>query len=76
MTNNTTLLLETNGSLIEDYLRAERNLATRRAMRLILAGRSLQATYVLGRSVTRQARIAGLGTIDLPIHPARQAGDL
>lgn len=43
----------------------ERRAATRLAALLIVEGKPGRARYELARSVTRQARIAGLGTHDI-----------
>ena len=42
---------------------AERNASTRRAVALLVDGKPGRARYELARSVMRQARIAGLGTL-------------
>lgn len=46
----------------------ERNAAVRKATALIVAGKPGRAQYELARSVVRQARMSGLGTI--PIEPS------
>ncbi|HEY1177556.1 MAG TPA: hypothetical protein VGF17_15470 [Phytomonospora sp.] len=49
------------------YIDQERHAGVRRARDLITAGRRLAALHHLAASVERQARIAGLGAIPLPI---------
>lgn len=54
----------------EQAIAAERNEATRRAVRLLVDGMPGRAQYELARSVVRQARIAGLGTHEIaPVCP-------
>lgn len=50
----------------------ERHAAVRESLALIVAGRPGKARFVLARSVMRQNRIAGGGTI--PIHPGCPCG--
>ncbi len=56
-------------STADSYIAQERHSAVRRALELIKAGRPGYARFVLTRSVIRQARIAGLGDVDLPTCP-------
>jgi hypothetical protein len=52
----------------ETHIDQERRAGVRRAAELIAAGEPGRAQYVLARSVMRQNRIAGGGTVE--IHPA------
>lgn len=52
-----------------DYIDQERHVAVRKAIDLLRAGKPGQAQYVLVRSVMRQARIAGLGSVEIPCCP-------
>lgn len=48
----------------------ERNAAREKVLRLIVEGMPGRAQYELARSVVRQARIAGLGTLEVgPVCP-------
>jgi len=68
MANNTTTLIETgNYASLETAIRAARRAGVTRALELIKAGRSGRAEYELGRSVMAQARMAGLGNVELPV---------
>ena len=51
------------------YIDAERHNGVRKAMAAIVEGRPGYALFVLARSVERQNRIAGGGTVALPICP-------
>jgi hypothetical protein len=51
------------------YIDQERRAVVRRALALIVEGRPGYAEFVLARSVMRQARIAGLGDIEIPACP-------
>lgn len=53
----------------ESYIDAERHDGVRKAMAAVLDGRPGYALFVLARSVERQNRIAGGGTMALPICP-------
>jgi len=65
VTDNTTLVLTDHD--VEDHIAAERNTTRRKALDLIRDGQPGRAEYELGRSVMRQARMAGLGSIELPV---------
>ena len=56
----------------EQAIAAERNHAVRTAAALVIDGRPGRAQYELARSVMRQARIAGLGQVE--IQPACPCG--
>ena len=52
-------------SRAEQYLQAERNRSRNRAMELLRAGKPGQAYHEICASVTRQARISGIGHIPI-----------
>lgn len=56
----------------EAHVDQERHAATRRAAALVAAGRPGKALYVMVRSVERQNRILGGGTVQL--HPGCPCG--
>lgn len=51
----------------ESYIDQERHVGVREALELILQGKPGRAQYVLARSVQRQVRIAGGGTVEIPL---------
>jgi hypothetical protein len=53
----------------DTYIDQERHAAVRKTIELIRQGRPGMAQFVLTRSVMRQARIAGLGDIEIPACP-------
>lgn len=56
------------------YIDQERHAGVREALALIVEGRRGYALFKLARSVERQNRIAGGGTIPLPVCPACGVG--
>lgn len=50
----------------ETYIDQERRAGVREALELILEGEPGRAQFKLARSVQRQARIAGLGALEIP----------